>query len=179
LFRAIVHVPALSQFSDAERRGGFERSALGVRKSGTRSWRSLSEDREHEHSTFEEVHLMAGSFYGMGVSPTYPVGLTQGWGPYGTYGAQATGQIPWQIQQLVQILPQQLQQIQTLQQQQLIYLQQLLQVVPTQLQQLQQFVQSLPPQSPSIQPFGQSLSGSLGFGPIPQPFQGQLSSHVM
>jgi hypothetical protein len=178
LFRAIVHVPALSLFSDAERRGGFERSALGVRKSGTRSWRSLSEDREHEHSTFEEVHLMAGSFYGMGVSPTYPVPMTPGWGPYATYGTQATGQIPWQIQQLVQIVPQQLQQIQTLQQQQLIYLQQLLQVVPTQLQQLQQFVQSLSSQS-SIQPFGQSLSGPLGFQPIPQPFPGQLSSHVM
>jgi hypothetical protein len=122
---------------------------------------------------------MAGTLYGLGVSPTYPVPMTPGWGPYGTYGTQATGQIPWQIQQLVQIVPQQLQQIQTLQQQQLIYLHQLLQVVPTQLQQLQQFVQSLSLQSPSIQPFGQSPSGPLGFGPIPQAFQGQLSSHVM
>src|ERR1700757_991534 len=104
----------------------------------------------------EEVHLMAGNLYGMGISPTYPVlTTTPGWNPYGTFAAQATGQIPWQIQQLVQIVPQQLQQIQSLQQQQLIYLQQLLQVVPTQLQQLQQFVQSLPPQPPSIQPFGQ------------------------
>jgi len=120
---------------------------------------------------------MAGTFYGVGVSPTYPLPMTPGWGPYGTYGTQATGQIPWQIQQLVHIVPQQLQQIQALQQQQLIYLQQLLQVVPTQLQQLQQYVQSL--SQSSIQPFGQSLSGPLGFQPIPQPFPGQLSSQVM
>ena len=92
--------------------------------------------------------------------------------PYATVPLQ-------QIQQLLQIVPQQLQQIQTLQQQQLIYLQQLLQIVPAQLQQLHQIVQSLPLQPSSIQPFGQSLSGPLGFGPIPQPFPGQLSSHVM
>ena len=122
---------------------------------------------------------MAGTFYGMGVSPAYPLSMTPGWSPYGTYGTQAAGQVPWQIQQLVQIVPQQLQQIQTLQQQQLIYLQQLLQIVPAQLQQLHQIVQSLPSQPSSIQPFGQSLSGPLGFGPIPQPFPGQLSSHVM
>src|SRR5215475_3230453 len=153
LVRAIVHVLALSRFSDAEREGGFERSRSG----GATHWhaigsRSMSEDRGNDHSTSEEVHLMAGTLYGMGISPTYPVLTTPGWNPYGPFGTQAGGQIPWQIQQLVQIVPQQLQQIQTLQQQQLIYLQQLLQIVPTQLQQLHQIVQSLSSQPSSLQP---------------------------
>src|SRR4030095_11143076 len=61
-------------------------------------------------------------------------------------GALAGSQPFQQVQQLLQLPPQQLQQLQHLQQLQLIQLQQLLQLVPAQLQQLQQLVQLLPHQ---------------------------------
>jgi len=89
-----------------------------------------------------------------------------------------------QIAQVLQIVPQQLQQLQLLQQQQLAYIQQLLQVVPAQLHQLQQLIQIVPQQVQQLQqqqwqPFGQSLQGPFGFGLVPQAFGGQPASHVM
>lgn len=106
--------------------------------------------------------------------------ISGGIGPYGP------GTTPWlplqQIAQLLQIVPQQLQQVQVLQQQQLLHLQQLLQWVPAQLQQLQQLIQVLPHQVQQLQqqaqPFGAGISGPLAFGLVPQPFAGQ-ASHVM
>ena len=117
---------------------------------------------------------MAGTMFGIGVSPAYPIATTPGWAP--SYAGQGLGQPPWQqILQLVQIVPQQLQQIQTLQQQQLVYVQQLLQLVPVQLQQLQQLIQSLPLQASSLQPFGPSLAGPVGVGLLPQAYAGPSS----
>jgi hypothetical protein len=121
---------------------------------------------------------MAGTMFGIGTPTTYPIG-SPSWGftPYGAYAGPGTGVQSWQqLLQLAQIVPQQLQQVQALQQQQLVYLQQLLQVVPVQLQQLQQLIQTLTQQS---QPLGQSMSGPLGFGLIPQTFGGQIPGHVM
>jgi hypothetical protein len=126
---------------------------------------------------------MAGTMFGIGTPTTYPISPAP-WGlsPYGGYAVQAAGLQPWQqITQLVQIVPQQLQQIHALQQQQLLYLQQLLQIVPAQLQQLQQqvqqqLIQSLPQQG---QPVSQTLSGPFGFGLVPQAFGGQVPGHVM
>jgi len=102
----------------------------------------------------------------------------------GSYGIGAT---PWapgqQIAQLLQIVPQQLQQVQALQQQQLLQLQQLLQWVPAQLQQLQQLIQILPHQVQQLQqqtqPFGAGIAGPVAFGLVPQAFAGQTASHVM
>jgi hypothetical protein len=122
---------------------------------------------------------MAGTMFGIGTPTTYPISAAP-WGssPYGGYAGQAAGLQPWQqIMQLVQIVPQQLQQVHALQQQQLLYLQQLLQIVPAQLQQLQQqLIQSLPQQG---QPFTQTISGPFGFGLVPQAFGGQVPGHVM
>jgi hypothetical protein len=111
----------------------------------------------------------AGTTFGIGTPSLYPVpqnpfggsgyGFGQGYGS-GQYGV---GTVPpiHQIAQLVQILPQQLQQLQILQQQQLT------QSVPHQLQQQWQ------------QPFGSGVVGPIGFGVSPQPFAGQSASHVM
>jgi hypothetical protein len=58
-------------------------------------------------------------------------------------------------------------------------LQQLLSIVPSQLQQLQQLIQVVPHQVQQLQqpyqPFGAGLSGPLGFGLVPQAFGGQTS----
>ena len=127
---------------------------------------------------------MAGTMFGIGTPNPYAISAGS-WGlsPYGSPAGQGIGfqQQPWQqILQLVQIVPQQLQQVQALQQQQLLYLQQLLQVVPAQLQQLQQLIQIQQVQQPQpFQPLGQTLSGPLGFGLVPQVFAGQTPSHVM
>ncbi len=121
---------------------------------------------------------MAGTMFGIGTPTTYPISPAP-WGlsPYGAYAGQGAALQPWQqITQLLQIVPQQLQQVQALQQQQLLYLQQLLQIVPAQLQQLQQLIQSLPQQG---QPFSQTMSGPFGFGLVPQAFGGQVPGHVM
>jgi ABC-type transporter Mla subunit MlaD len=121
---------------------------------------------------------MAGTMFGIGTSPTYPLAATS-WGlsPFVAYPGQGAGVQSWQqLQQLLQIVPQQLQQVQALQQQQLLYVQQLLQIVPAQLQQLQQLIQILPQQT---QPLGQNMAAPLGFGVIPQTFGGQLPVHVM
>ena len=123
---------------------------------------------------------MAGTMFGMSPA-TYPISAAP-WGvaPYGSHAGQGIGLQPWQqILQLVQIVPQQLQQVQALQQQQLLYVQQLLQIVPEQLQQLQQLVQGLSQQVQPLQAFGPTLSGPLGFGLVPQAFGGQAPSHVM
>jgi len=105
------------------------------------------------------------------------------WGSTPSIGAGFGGQTSaQQVTQLLQIVPQQLQQVQLLQQQQLALLQQLLSIVPSQLQQLQQLIQVVPHQIQQLQqpyqPFGAGLSGPLGFGLVPQAFGGQ-SSHVM
>jgi TolA-binding protein len=110
---------------------------------------------------------MTGIAYGIG-APSMHVGQTlPATSPYGGYGfaahpfgPQAPHVQPGQqqvLQQLLQIVPQQLQQLQNVQQQ-VHYLQQLLQILPQQLQQIQQLIQSLPQQllhSPfHPQPFG-------------------------
>src|SRR5262245_15531309 len=116
------------------------------------------------------MHQMTGTTFGIGTPflnaiTSSPWGLypSQGLGlqsfvqpPYqqplsvpsiGAYGGQPIaaygtgGQQPLeQLLQLLQIIPQQLQQIHLLHQQQLIHLQQLLQQVPAQLQQLAQII---------------------------------------
>jgi hypothetical protein len=130
----------------------------------------------------------AGTAFGIGTPTLYPVGqlLQQ---PYafaptaftgtgygiGSYGAAVAA--PQQISQLLQIVPQQLQQVQILQQQQLVLLQQLLQLLPAQLQQLQQLIQfapSLLQQLQQHQPFGAALSSPVGYGLAPQ-----STGHVM
>jgi len=110
---------------------------------------------------------------------------SQGFGGYGT-GPYGIGTVPpiQQLVQMLQIVPQQLHQLQLQQQQQLLHLQQLLQVVPAQLQQLQQLAQVIPYQTPQLQqqqwqPFASGISSPLGFGSVPQPFAGQQTSHVM
>jgi hypothetical protein len=121
----------------------------------------------------------AGTAFGIGTPTVYPVAQNP-WGlsPYAGQGFGALTPVP-QIAQLLQIVPQQLQQVQLLQQQQLVLLQQLLHVVPAQLQQLQQLIQVVPHQiQQQYQPFGAGLSGPLGFGLVPQAFGGQ-TSHVM
>jgi hypothetical protein len=145
---------------------------------------------------------LTGSMFGIGTPGIYPVsqnpwGFSQGFGaqavpqqsygqtfshPFsgGGYGAgpYGIGTAPplQQAVQLLQIVPQQLQQLQLLQQQQLAHLQQLLLVVPAQLQQLQQILQSVPqqvqPQQQPWQPFGAGASGPTGFA-------GQTTSNVM
>ena len=157
---------------------------------------------------------IAGIPFGIGTSIPYsspftPYGLapylSQGSGilPYATqsylpslqspllggYGIGPVQALP-QVLQLLQVVPQQLQQVQLLQQQQLLYLQQLLQIVPAQIQQLQQLIQIIPQQTQQLQqwqqPFGSTLnplasplSGQLGFGLLPQILGGQVPSHVM
>jgi hypothetical protein len=121
---------------------------------------------------------MPGTMFGMGLSPVYPIAPTP-W-PYNAYGTQNLSQLPLpHILQLVQSVPQQLQQIQSLQQQQLLYVQQLVQLIPAQLQQLQQLIQSVPLQASSLQPLGPSLTGPFGFGVLPQPFATQPPNQVM
>jgi hypothetical protein len=120
----------------------------------------------------------AGTAFGIG-TPTINPGAQNPWGaaPYTGqgFGAQTPAQ---QIAQLLQIVPQQLQQVQLLQQQQLVLLQQLLHVVPAQLQQLQQLIQVSQQIQQQYQPFGAGLSSPLGFGLVPQAFGGP-TSHVM
>jgi hypothetical protein len=123
----------------------------------------------------------AGTAFGIGTPTIYP-GAQNPWSvsPYTSqgFGAQTASQ---QIAQLLQIVPQQLQQVQLLQQQQFVLLQQLLHIVPAQLQQLQQLIQVVPNQIQQLQqqyqPYGAGLS-PLGFGLVPQTFGGQ-TSHVM
>ncbi len=117
------------------------------------------------------MNQLAATQFGIGSPTAYP-GATSSWGFFPQVGQT----------QLLQILPQQLQQLQILQQQQLHYLQQLLQIVPAQLQQLQQLIQIIPQQLQS-QPFGQPLNQPfqhpIGLGFLPQTFSSPGSSHVM
>lgn len=98
------------------------------------------------------------------------------------YGVGAASPLP-HLLQLLQIVPQQLQQLQVLQQQQLAHLQQLLQLVPYQLQQLQQLIQISPQQFQQLQqqwqPYGPTVSGPASFGLQSQPFIGQAAGYVM
>jgi hypothetical protein len=117
--------------------------------------------------------------------------------PFGGYSATTYplgGQIaqyapPQQIQQLLHILPQQLQQLQQLLQivpQQIHQLQQLVQLLPQQLQQIQQLVQLVPQQIYQLQqqllaqqtPFGASTPGLAGLGvsPFGNPFAWSASA---
>lgn len=126
----------------------------------------------------------AGTTFGIGTPSLYPVPQNPFGGSGYGFGQYGIGTVPpvHQIAQLVQILPQQLQQLQILQQQQLVLLQQLLQQVPAQLQQLQQLTQIIPHQLQQQQwqqPFGSGVVGPIGFGVSPQPFAGQAASHVM
>src|SRR5205809_7487559 len=114
---------------------------------------------------------LAGTAFGIGTPTTYPA-PQNAWGSgFGSYGINTVSP-QQQIAQLLQIVPQQLQQVQLLQQQQLVLLQQLLQLVPAQLQQLQQLIQVVPQQIQQLQqqhqPFGAGLSSPLGFGLVPQ-----------
>jgi hypothetical protein len=101
-------------------------------------------------------------------------------GGYGIGTAQ-----PWhplQTLQLLQAVPQQLQQVLLQQQQQLLQVQQLLQLIPAQLQQLQQQIQVIPQQVQALQQwqaFNPTISGSIGLGLLPQPFVGQSTGLVM
>jgi hypothetical protein len=96
--------------------------------------------------------------------------------PYGSHPIQ-------QVQQLLQIVPQQLQhllQLQYLQQHQLQQLHQILQLIPAQLQQLVQFV---PQHIQQAQPFAQfagapGLQGPTPWGVSPQIF-GAQPNYVM
>ncbi len=107
----------------------------------------------------------------------------------GSYGFAPSGIGPVaalplsQIAQVLQIVPQQLQQVQLLQQQLLLHLQQLLQWVPAQLQQLQQLIQVVPHQVQQLQqqgvPLGAGIPGPVAFGLVPQAFAGQAATHVM
>jgi hypothetical protein len=134
-----------------------------------------------------------GTTFGIGTPTLYPVpqnlwgvqtlsnpffGGSYGIAPYGI--GTAPSLLLQQIAQLLQIVPQQLQQVQLLQQQQLLHLQQLLQWVPAQLQQLQQLLQIAPQQVQQLQQQGQpGIAAPLAFGLVPQAFAGQASSHVM
>jgi hypothetical protein len=131
---------------------------------------------------------VAGTTFGIGIPTNYsPLGFSYagqgGYGqPYSSLGIGGYGigitPLSQQVLQVLQIVPQQLQQVQLLQQQQLMQLQQLLQIVPAQLQQLQQLIQGVPQQVQHLQqqwqPFGQT-AGPIGFGLTPQPFGGQSS----
>jgi len=130
----------------------------------------------------------AGQGFGVQAFPQQPYAQTLS-NPFisGGYGAGSygIGTVPspvlHQIAQLLQVVPQQLQQVQLLQQQQAVHLQQLLHWLPTQLQQLQQLIQ-VPHQGQQLQqqgqPLGAGISGPLAFGLVPQTF-GQAASHVM
>lgn len=126
---------------------------------------------------------LAATTFGIG-TPTINPFFQNPWST-SPYGFSMTPPLSYFPQQLIQAVPQQLQQIQYLQQQQLQILQQLLQFVPAQLQQLQQLIQFVPHQiqqsqpSQQWQPFGPPLSGPLGFSLSPQAYLGQPASHVM
>ena len=108
-----------------------------------------------------------------GSTPFAPQPYTQqAYSPAGAFGigispylqTQQNVQPLQQIQQLLQIVPQQLQQLQHLQQVQLQHLQQLqqfVQIVPQQLQQIQQLIQFVPQQ---IQQLQQQLQAQQSFG---------------
>jgi hypothetical protein len=118
------------------------------------------------------MNQLAGSTFGIGSPSAYYPGATPSWGFSPQIGPA----------QLLQALPQQLQQVQILQQQQLYYIQQLLQIVPAQLQQLQQLIQIIPQQLQQLQsqPFGgQSFQNPIGLGFLPQTFSSPGSSYVM
>jgi hypothetical protein len=108
-----------------------------------------------------------------------------GFGGYGIGAMQPSAQAlqpSAQIVPLLQAVTHQLQQVQVLEQQEIFYLQQLLQLVPAQLQQLQQQLMQLAPQSlqhaqQPWQQFGQAIPGQFGIGMTPA-FAGQ-SGHVM
>jgi hypothetical protein len=123
----------------------------------------------------------AGTTFGIGTPGIYPVPQNpfggSGYG-FGQYGVGTTSPLH-QIAQLVQVLPQQLQQLQLLQQQQLVLVQQVLQQLPIQLQQLQQLVQ-IGSHQLQQQPWQQSFGASpFWFGLTPQSLSGQTTSHVM
>jgi len=130
----------------------------------------------------------AGTSFGIGTPSIYP-GYQNPWGfsPFTSQGFGAgpfgigSSQQPWQqVAQLLQIVPQQLQQLQALQQQQLQYIHQLLQLVPAQLQQLQQLIQFVPHQIQQLQHQTQPFSAGIGgFGLVPSPFAGQSPGQVM
>jgi hypothetical protein len=157
-----------------------------VNEEGKAATRLLSAAKDidaliHHLTKLRRSSLMAATMFGIGTPSTFPINPAL-WGlsPYGGAITAGVGLQPWQqIQQLIQVVPQQLQQVQALQQQQLLYLQQLLQIVPAQLQQLQQLIQVLPQQAQLLQPIGQSITGPLGFGLVPQAFAGQAPTHVM
>jgi hypothetical protein len=140
----------------------------------------------------------AGTTFGTGFPIANPVGFSpytfQGFGtqpmlqPYGQsisnplVGGSGITAGPLQyVAQLLQIVPQQLQQVQALQQQQLLYIQQLLQIVPAQLQQLQQLIQIVPQQIQQLQqqPFGAGIASPFALGVGPQAFGAQSAGHVM
>ena len=146
---------------------------------------------------------VTGTTFGIGTPTTFAAPATS-WGlsPYvgQAYGVQPFPQQPYlqpfsnagfgigagqpvpPILQTLQIIPQQLQQLQVIQQQVLLQLQQLSQLVPAQLHQLQQLVQVIPQHVQYLQqqqPYGSTISGPAGFGPIPQAFAGQGASYVM
>ena len=132
---------------------------------------------------------MAGTLLGTGSPLMTPL---TGLSPYGTIGqginpiglSPFAGQSAYTMQpqhhiaQLLQVLPQQLQQIQQLQYAQQQQLQQLVQFVPAQLVQLQQLIQVVAQQLlQTQQPLGQ-IPGAGGFavtpwGITPQPFGAQ------
>ncbi|SRR5581483_9195956 len=131
----------------------------------------------------------AGTTFGIG-TPIMNPSFQSPWGfsPYagqqapmgvGQYGFGQPGINPiHQIAQLLQIVPQQLQQLQFLQQQ-LAHLQQLLQHVPQQLQQLHYLLQNLPHQLQQPQQWqSPGIPGSIGLG-FQQPIVGQSVGHVM
>jgi hypothetical protein len=119
----------------------------------------------------------AGTTFGLGTQHPY----IQPFAPQTIAGYGIGQSQPWQqIIQLLQTVPQQLQQLQLVQQQQVLQLQLLLQTVPAQLQQLQQVLQVAAQQIPQIQqPFGSAFSSPLGFGVSPHVFSGQSAGHVM
>jgi len=116
---------------------------------------------------------LPGTTFGLGTTGGYSVPFFQ---PFSTHPIQQ------QILQLLQNVPQQLQQLQAIQQQQSVQLQLLLQIVPAQLQQLQQLIQLVPQQLQQIhqgQPFGSVISSPIGFGLSPHVFGGQSPGQVM
>ena len=134
----------------------------------------------------------AGTTFGIETPTIYPIAQSPGgFAPVTgqAFGAQPVGygigsygigpvSPSQQIAQLLQIVPQQLQQLQLLQHQELALLQQVLQLVPAQLQQLQQLIQVVPHRIQQLQqqqPLGVGLSSPLGFGLVPQAFGGQAT----
>jgi hypothetical protein len=129
------------------------------------------------------VNYLGSNTFGIGTPATYP--LPQGpWGLSTPFmGSYAIGGVQ-PLQQLLQIVPQQLQQVQYLQQLQAFHLQQLLQLVPTQLQLIQQLVQAVPQQIQQLQQPWQTspIPAQSGFGLVPPglaSLSGAPVSHVM